>query len=204
MTHRMPRRGSHHGPLDDCRCVMHDARPTGPRGSMSDTRGGTIHDTRPLVKELLSKEQTDFVGGIVARVEALAVEKPRRPQPRSPSGWSLELEPDRSYRALLIDGGRGTGKTSLMLTALRELYERPAPWSPPGRSRRPSRSAPTTRCSSRPVWPMSTPTPGPRSSTPPSRPTRRRNWLEQAARNGWRGRFTLPDGVDDRARAGHR
>ena len=72
-------------------------------------------------------------------------EKIDKPQPR----FLPRLDPARTSRVLLIDGGRGSGKTALLLTILahwrRAFLERPKPKKdegeddpPPGRLREPS------------------------------------------------------------------
>lgn len=96
--------------------------------SMSNERAGQglTRDTRPLEDRVLSREQCQFVDTVLGLIERLS-DSGRHPpsRPVHEPGWRIELDPEPTYRSILIDGGRGTGKTSLMLTVLRQLQERP-------------------------------------------------------------------------------
>jgi len=80
-------------------------------------------DTRPLSPTDLSDAEVKNISDIERRL--IEVRDVRRPAARDKSGGDyLARAHDRHRRVLLLDGGRGTGKTSVLVTLVRR-------WNPP-------------------------------------------------------------------------
>lgn len=78
------------------------------------------YDTRPLPPDALTAEEKDILGGIndlLTQIHKRVKPRQRDHERRSVSPWA-RLEHDRRNDIIMIDGPRGSGKTSLLLTLL--------------------------------------------------------------------------------------
>ncbi|MCK6503470.1 hypothetical protein L6R53_08750 [Myxococcota bacterium] len=86
-------------------------------------------DTRPLREEELVDDDRRLLTELVGRLQGVLTDI-ANPTTRSPATDSmpwLAMDSGRTPRVVMVDGDRGTGKTSLLLTLLDRLQQRDAP-----------------------------------------------------------------------------
>lgn len=81
-------------------------------------RANLTADTAPLTLHQLTGEQKELLKGIWDLLQSMASDRTPVPSNEPASPWALAPTLHRSYRTILIDGIRGSGKTALMLTLL--------------------------------------------------------------------------------------
>jgi hypothetical protein len=74
-------------------------------------------EARPIDLEKLAAFERDVLRDINERVDAARLEEH---PPRHEDSWWSNIDPARTGRVIVIDGDRGTGKTSLLLTILNQ------------------------------------------------------------------------------------
>lgn len=75
-----------------------------------------LRDTRPIAEDELRDDQSDLLTRIEERLAGI-IEDSHRLRPRGNGPWA-SADPDRTHRVLMIDGPRGAGKTSMLLTLI--------------------------------------------------------------------------------------
>ena len=92
---------------------------------MTEKRPWRPSETRPLAQDELILEQERLLSrlrrelqGMATRAAKVAAKPPQQPDDFADS-WAI-LEPEREPRTMMIDGERGSGKTSLLLTLVQQ------------------------------------------------------------------------------------
>ena len=87
-------------------------------------------DTGPISKKKLLPEQQQILEKLYAHLAGFVAHAAERTVSERPSRrpWASPIQ-SRRNQVLMLDGGRGTGKTSLLLTALKHLADEPSPSS---------------------------------------------------------------------------
>jgi hypothetical protein len=93
------------------------------------TTSNVASEAKPFDRDSLSKSEKKLVDGVMAKLTEMA---PSDPKGRSSSPELPWFRPDdnRESRMIVIDGERGTGKTTLLLTLLKELSDPSASGGP--------------------------------------------------------------------------
>ena len=89
-------------------------------------------DARPIHWEQLTPEQQALVTELNTQLRGISERLPKW-EPKADAPWAL-VNPERENRVFFLDGARGSGKTSLMLTLLAGWQQQ---WEPLGEQAKP-------------------------------------------------------------------
>lgn len=82
------------------------------------TKSDGLKDARPLTIDQMTTDQIELLEGLQKEVIALHARVSQQKSEAESGPW-VRINPNREGRVFFLDGERGTGKTSLLLTALR-------------------------------------------------------------------------------------